>query len=439
MKTRRLVWSMFLFLFVMTSVLLAEEKIYIDITGANFRRIPVAVPPFLPVNGNVTPLSRQLQQELVRALSYTDLFDIIDEKAYLVNPYEEGVKAKDIHFDKWSAIGADLLIKGSYETEGDRIVVEIRTYDTYQGKFIFGRRYKLKKNLVRKAAYKFVNELLGAITGKRGVFGSKIAFQYRDPGSMRKDIYVVDMDGSNLKRITFYNRIAMFPDWSPDGKFLLFSAFVRSYPDLFIANLLNGNVVTLVRSNYQDIGGRFSPDGKYVAFSSTRSGNSEIYRVDRNGKNLVRLTYSPYIDVSPAWSPDGKQIVFVSNRAGNPHLYIMDSEGGNIRRLTTTGKYNATPDWSPDGQYIAFSKSLDGRRFDIYIIKPDGTDERVVTDGVGSNEYPRWSPDSRYIVFTSNRDGRYQLYIVNVSSGKIWKVVNLPGDAKEPAWSRTVY
>lgn len=63
----------------------------------------------------------------------------------------------------------------------------------------------------------------------------------------------------------------------------------------------------------------------------------------------------------------------------------------------------------------------------------------MITDGVGSNEYPRWSPDGRYIVFTSNRDGRYQLYIVNVSSGKIWKVVDLPGDAKEPGWSKAVY
>ena len=436
---KRALW-IFLIIFLSVNLSAKETKIYLDITGANYRRIPVAVPPFLPKNGGkLGSLSKFLQKELVRALSYTDLFDIIEESAYLVNPYQEGVKLNEIHFDKWKAIGAELLIKGDYEENGDKIIVEIRTYDPYQVKFIFGRRYKLKKNLVRVAVYKFVNELLEAISERRGPFGSRIAFQYRAPGSNRKEIYVVNMDGTGLKRITYYNRLCMFPDWSPDSRFLIFSAFLRSYPDLFLLNLLNGNVTTLVRSKFQDIGGRFSPDGKYIAFSSTRSGNSEIYRIKKNGKGLERLTFSPYIDVSPAWSPDGDKIVFVSDRAGNPNLYIMDSGGGDTVRLTTSGKYNSSPDWSPDGKWIAYSGSMDGKRFDIYVIHPDGTDERMVSDGVGSNEYPRWSPDGRYIVFVSNREGHYQIYIVNVSSGKFWKVVDLPGDAKEPAWSRITY
>lgn len=419
--------------------LLGDDKVYLDISGATFKRIPVAVPKFIPKEGSSDKLSVILQQELVKALNYTDLFTIVGEENYLSDTNKEGYLEKDINFENWRTIGVELLIKGNYRYSGDKIIVEIRAFDPYQSKFIFGRKYTLDNKHIVKAVYKFVNELLEAITGKKGVLGSKIAFQYREPGKTTKDIYIINSDGSNLKRITNYNRIVMFPDWFPNGKKIVFSGFVKSYPDLFVADLIRGIIHPLVVSKNQDIGPRVSPDGEKIAFSSTKTGNSEIYTINSDGTDLKRVTFSPYIDVSPTWSPDGEKIAFISNKAGNPYLYIIDSDGGDTKRVTYQGKYIATPDWSPDGKYIAFSRTDDGSHFNIFIVRPDGSDLRQLTDGPGSNEHPRWSADGRYIVFSSNRNGHYQLFIINVSSGKSWLLKDLPGDAKQPSWSRVSF
>jgi len=429
----------YLIIFLLTIPLYGAGTVYLDISGATFKRIPVAVPKFIAKDNSNDNLSLILQKELVKALNYTDLFEIIGEENYLGDASKEGYSTKDINFDNWKTIGVELLIKGNYKYKGDVIIVEIRAFDPYQAKFIFGRRYKLDKEHMVKAVYKFVNELLKAITGKKGVLGSKIAFQYRAPGSKTKDIYIMNSDGTNFKRITSYNRITMFPAWFPNGKKIVFSGFVKSYPDIFIANLLSGKIYPLVSSRTQDIGPRVSPNGEQIAFSSSKNGNSEIYTIETNRSNRHRVTFSPYIDVSPTWSPDGEQLAFISNRAGNPHLYVIRSDGGSAKRITFQGKYISAPDWSPDNNYIAFSRSDNGSKFDIYLVKPDGSDLRQLTSGAGSNEHPRWSSDGRYLVFTSNRSGHYQLYIINVSSGKSWRIKDLPGDAKQPAWSKVSF
>jgi TolB protein len=231
--------TVWIIIFIFSS-LHGEEKVYLDISGATFKRIPVAVPKFISKNGKQDKLSVVLQKELEKALNYTDLFEIIGEDNYLINPLKEGIKTSEINFENWKTIGVELLIKGNYKYDGNLIVVEIRAYDPYQGKFVFGRRYRLDNKNIVKAVYKSVNELLEAITGKKGVLGTKIAFQYRAPGERRKDIYIINIDGTGFKRITMYNRITMFPDWFPNGKKLVFSGFVKSYPDIFIANLIKG-------------------------------------------------------------------------------------------------------------------------------------------------------------------------------------------------------
>ena len=89
----------------------------------------------------------------------------------------------------------------------------------------------------------------------------------------------------------------------------------------------------------------WSPDGKMIAFGSNRDGNDEIYVMDADGNNQRRLTNNPAQDFGPAWSPDGKMIAFTSGRDGNGEIYVMDVDGKNPRNLTNNPAEDSFPSW----------------------------------------------------------------------------------------------
>ena len=131
---------------------------------------------------------------------------------------------------------------------------------------------------------------------------AQIAFSSNRDGNF--EIYVMDDDGGNLRRLT-------------------------NHPD-------------------RDFSPSWSPDGKRIAFSSYRAGNwgtLEIYVMDADGGNQRRLTKNLHPDGSPSWSPDGERIVFDSSRDGNSEIYVMDANGGNQRRRTKHGGHDLNPAW----------------------------------------------------------------------------------------------
>ena len=97
----------------------------------------------------------------------------------------------------------------------------------------------------------------------------------------------------------------------------------------------------------------FSPDGKKIAFASDRDGNFEIYVMNADGSNQVNLTHGPGNDSMPAWSSDGKQIAFCSDRDRtgetdlNTEIYRMQSDGNNLVRLTNNPARDRSPQWKP--------------------------------------------------------------------------------------------
>ncbi|HKU49418.1 MAG TPA: DPP IV N-terminal domain-containing protein, partial [Nitrososphaera sp.] len=203
--------------------------------------------------------------------------------------------------------------------------------------------------------------LAGTFPGANG----KIAFVSDRDGNL--EIYTMDSDGSNQKRLTNNAAADDFPSWSPDGS--------------------------------------------KIAFASSRDGNNEIYVMNADGTNQVRLTNDAASDTEPTWSPEGTRIAFVRD---NLDLYVMNSDSTNIVGLTTSfvDFYEAnTPSWSPDGKTIAFACYDETvRRSDmanLCFIAPDGSNfMHILPDCTDNGDWdPSWSPDSSKIAFTSrNRD-----------------------------------
>jgi len=108
--------------------------------------------------------------------------------------------------------------------------------------------------------------------------------------------------------------------------------------EIYIMNIDGTNLTRLTNNSTDDHHPKWSPDGSKIAFFSNSNGNNEVYVMNSDGTNKTRLTNHPGQDTQPIWSPDGSQMAFSSNRAGNMNIYIMNADGSNQIRLTNTDR-----------------------------------------------------------------------------------------------------
>lgn len=414
----------------------AAAQVRGTIFGPGARSYPIAIAPLknLSANARVTDLATQYADIIVRDLTLSGYFKVLDRGAYIEKPESAGYTADTINFDNWSVIGALALMKGAYTLEGDTLTVEVRLFDVYQRRQLTGRRYHGSVGELRRMANKFADEIMLQFTGERGPFDSRLAFASTRDGKF-KEIYVMSLDGGDLQQVTKTQTINVSPSWSPDNRSLLFTSYKRGNPDLYFIDLLSGREVRLSERPGLNLGGRWSPDGTKIALTIEDGGNPDVVVLDANGKLLRRVTDSWAIDVSPTWSPDGRQIAFVSNRTGGPQIFVADADGGGARRVTFSGSYNTSPAWSPKGDRIAYVSRADGG-FNLFTVKPDGSDTLQLTQAAGNNEDPSWAPDGRYLVFSSSRTGRGKLFISDATGSSQVQLTHGGGDDSSPAWSR---
>lgn len=246
-------------------------------------------------------------------------------------------------------------------------------------------------------------------------------------------IYIrnVRRDASNTD---IYSRYGMVhdgsPSWSPDGAHVVFYSEEGGNADIFVMDADGSNRKRLTQGPADDGYPAWSPDGTRISFDSDRDGNYEIYVMNADGSQIVRLTKNPARDVSAAWSSDGSKIAFMSDRSGGFDIYIMNSNGSDVNRITQLGSC-WFPQWSPDGTRLSFHV---GR--DVYVMKKDGTGLERLTFDPQNGMYPSWSPDGRRIVFMSWRDGSTALYTMNSDGSAQARVLwSSRGDYIDPRWS----
>lgn len=427
-------------LFISSSVH-AEEQIFIKVGEANVKKSLMALTPFQllssPVNlKNQKEAGSTLYNTINNDLDVSSYFQFINQNAYLEDPAKVGLRPKPgeaggFDFNNWSKIGTEFLVRGGYKIDGDNLVFEVYCYYVPQAKLVLGKTYKGKITDARYVAHTFSDDLIKALTGNVGIFRSKIAVISDRGGGGYKEVYVMDWDTNNLKKITNHRSITVSPAWSPDGTTLLYTAF--SYhkesksrnPDLYSYEIYTGKRFLLSWVKGFNSGATFDPTGKRIYFTVSQNNSPDIFSMTADGKDKKQITHGPLnaMNVEPAVSPDGKKIAFSSDRSGRPMIYIMDIDGTNVKRLTIAGKYNATPAWSPDGKKLAFS-GWEDNHFDIFTMNPDGTNMQRLTSAKkangkpSSNESPTFSPDGRHVMFISDRSGTKQIYLVNVDGSR---------------------
>lgn len=222
------------------------------------------------------------------------------------------------------------------------------------------------------------------------------------------DIYICNLEGSDRVRLTNHPYLDYNPQWSRDGKHIV---FYRKHPenyqsDIFLYELSSNREIQITKSPDYNGDPSFAADDMSLVFTSNRDGDFEIFVMDLQGANLQQLTHHDSADFSPVWSPDGSQIAFVSKRSGSHELWLMQPDGSEPRRITETGADNYKPAWSPDGTKLTFFSNRTGK-FDVFVVEIAGLHESSLTKTPEWNEYSSdWLKDGGGIL--ANSDNREQ-------------------------------
>jgi TolB protein len=435
-----------------------SQQALIKVGDAKSRKSNFAFPYFNNIGSNqsgaATKAASEIYNSTKKNLELSTYFQMMPLTSFLEDTSAVSVKPKTANtdgfkFDSWKTIGAEFLLRTSFSLIDKDLTVETFLYQVDQSKLVIGKRYKAPVNQTEQIGNTIANDILEALTGKRGSFMSRILATTDKTGY--KEVLSMSLEGNDITVITRDRSVAISPNWSPDGKKIVYSIYTRRVGSaqqnltLFLHDLTTGKRNILSNRNGLNSGGSFTPDGQFVYLTISKGGAPDIYKIKLNGEQVHQLTKGPSgaMNVEVAVSPDGSKLAFSSDRGGNPMIYVMNNDGSNIKRLTFQGKYNSTPTWSPDGTKIAFAGQVENY-FDIFVMDSDGSNISRITSATkangrrASNEDPSFSPDGRFVVYTSNRTGKNQIFVSSIDGTQERRVTNDSYNYFKPKWSNNL-
>ncbi len=205
--------------------------------------------------------------------------------------------------------------------------------------------------------------------------------------------------------------------------------------DLWTASREGGAAVRITASTGDKLYPKFSPDGKWIAFTASYDGNPDVYIIPAEGGEPKRLTFHPSADIVLGWSPDGRNILFRSDRAVAPpsrttRLYMVSTQGG-LPQVLPVPRGDLTS-FSPDGSKIAYIETSQENRtwkryrggwslpIAIYDLKKNTYEELPKSSGM--DMFPMWHANTIY--FISDRDGVMNLYSNDLASKQTKKLTD---------------
>jgi TolB protein len=229
------------------------------------------------------------------------------------------------------------------------------------------------------------------LTPRWAVDSSKIAYtSYRRGG--RPDIFIQSYLDNRILSFPSYSGTTTTPSWAPDGERIAFASSQSGDVEIYVSDIRGRNLKRLTISRGVDISPVWNPkSGHEIAFVSDRSGSAQLYIMDDEGANVRRVINEGGEAAEPSWSPDGGLLAFQWRRTltGYFDIYILEIATGKTLQLTRDGNRNEHPVWAPDARHIAFVSDRNGSR-QIFIMMADGTNQRQITSA-GRNTSPAWS------------------------------------------------
>lgn len=276
------------------------------------------------------------------------------------------------------------------------------------------------------------------------ILTGRIVFVSNNDGD--NEIYTINADGTNQKRLTNNTVDDNQPSWSPNGTRIAFKSAINGKTELFVMDSAGNNNVQItsdaVGSNIEEDYPSWSPDGLKLIYESYQDASSEpngttilnanIYSANSNGSGgYSQITSHLFYDGEPAYAPAGGHIAFVHAQVDTLsggylvstgyRIYVMSTTGSNWIKLTD-GPNDLHPKFSPDGTKIVYDSDAG-----ICIVNLTG----AVTGVLPYGGNPSFSPDGNKIVFDSGN----KIYVMNVDGSGV-KEIPTVAYAKQPAWTQ---
>jgi TolB protein len=289
----------------------------------------------------------------------------------------------------------------------------------------------------------------------------RIAYIRPSPGSGSFHIYVIQPDGTSEVSVNEDTDLATYSgtSWSPDGTQIAFNSdrSGNANHNIYVMNLDGSNLRAVVEDSGGDFAPAWSPDGQKILFQAWRDDTTrwDIYIVDIDGSNEQRLIGTELDEQLPSWSPDGSKILYQAGREDiGTDIYLANADGSGVARVTSgNGRVHSSPAWSPDGSQIAFESNLHQAviqgvvpvaEFELYVMNADGSNvKRMTFEGTSNSQVrrPTWSPDGSQIafefttVFSNNSAPFTTLVVLRVDGTNLYGVPNMPNGGIFPKWS----
>jgi TolB protein len=180
------------------------------------------------------------------------------------------------------------------------------------------------------------------------------------------------------------------PAWSPDGRQLAVSLSREGGSQLFLLNPDGSGLRRLTSSTAIDTEPRFSPDGKSIYFTSDRGGSPQVYRMPAGGGEPQRVTFEGSYNVSPRLSPDGKTLAYITRNAGKFQVALLDLSNKQVQIITDSDR-DESPSFAPNGRMILFATVIGGRGV-LSAVSSDGRVKQRLTVNAGDVREPAWGP-----------------------------------------------
>ncbi|MBM3151604.1 MAG: hypothetical protein FJZ96_05270 [Chloroflexi bacterium] len=276
----------------------------------------------------------------------------------------------------------------------------------------------------------------------------EIAFVSMRTGSPQ--VYIMDLDGGNLRQVTNQPGGACQPDFSPDGLQLVFvspcpekdeGVAVGLETDLFLIDPDGSELTALPTGPGEDFDPAWSPDGTRIAYASRAEGYAQIYVMKLADLTITRLTETPFDQPArmPAWSPSSTQIAFTLRQNNIYQIWYMTDNGQNQVKLIVgpADVWDLYPAWSPDGETILFTRTdkvLDWGSLN-YILYSERTtrQSRRLEGGLFAID-PAYSPDGNWLVFEGADGDQYDIFLMTSDGEQRAPLTTDPAYDFDPVW-----
>jgi len=408
---------------------LALAVIEIEITSGGENAIPIAIVPFGWTGDDAPP--EDIAAVVAADLQRSGNFAPLNRDDLVANPVSGDIP----RYANWRLSGADFLLIGGIQPNGDGYGVEFQLFDVVQQQLMTGFSFRVTNQTLRSAAHQIADEVYEEILGLPGAFNTQIAYvAVAGRGKNRTyQLQLADADGQNPQAMLTSPRPIMSPSWAPDGIRIAYVSFENKKTSaIYIQDRQRGSRKKVLAREGINGAPSFSPDGNRLAVALSYEGNPDIYVLDIDSGKTRRVTNSGAIDTEPAWIDDDT-LVFTSDRSGGPQLYEISARGGRANRITFEGRYNASATVSVDGKTVAFVHGSDGR-YQIAAIDRESGLFQTLTEGT-LDESPSFAPNGQMIMFATEKGGRGTLGAASIDGSVVQSLTLDSGSVREPAWS----